>query len=100
MVDNQYGQGNRITSSIQYDAAIQKYKKINYTFKPDGSLQRETISIPVDIYEAAKTATVDIEKVYEYASINMLLSITTKKGGTVKEKIEFTYDSEDNRSTK
>ncbi|MED4206177.1 DNRLRE domain-containing protein [Neobacillus mesonae] len=100
LVDNQYGQGNRITSSIQYDGAIQKYKKVNYTFKPDGSLQKEIVSIPVDTYEAAKTAAVEIEKVYEYASINMLLSITTKKGGTVKEKIEFTYDSEENRSTK
>lgn len=47
-----------------------------------------------------KTAPVDLEKIYEYASINMLLSVTTKKDGTFIEKIEFTYDSEDNRTTK
>jgi RHS repeat-associated protein len=99
-LDNQYGQGNRITSSIQFDTTNQKYKKVTYAFRPDGSLLKESTTKAVDTYEAAKTAAIDVEKEYDYASINLLMGITTKKNGTVTEKVEYTYDSEDNRSTK
>ncbi|MES9682752.1 RHS repeat-associated core domain-containing protein, partial [Gottfriedia acidiceleris] len=100
LVENQYGQGNRITTSIQYDSSAQKYKKVSYSFSPDGSLQKESYSLSVDTYEAAKQALIDVEKEYNYGSINLLLSIITKKGGSVVEKVEFTYDSEDNRTSK
>ncbi|CEG25313.1 DNRLRE domain-containing protein [Bacillus sp. B-jedd] len=100
LLDNQYALGNRISSSIQFDSATQKYKRTNYTFRADGSLSKETISIPVDTYDAAKTATVEFEKEYQFASINVLQGIVTKKGGAVVEKVEFTNDSEDNRISK
>lgn len=100
LTENIYGPGNRITSSIQFDQSIQKYRKVAYSFRPDGSLLKETISKVADTYETAKTATVEVEKDYHYASINLLLGITTKTNGTVSEKIEFTYDSEDNRTSK
>jgi RHS repeat-associated protein len=100
LLDNQYGQGNRITSSIQYDSASQKYRKVTYSFRPDGSLMKETISKAVDTYEATQSAETDVVKEYDYASINLLKSITTKKGDTVVEKVEFTYDSENNRTSK
>ncbi|WML37904.1 RHS repeat-associated core domain-containing protein [Neobacillus sp. OS1-2] len=100
ILDNKYGQGNRITSSIQYDAAAQKYKKVTYSFRPDGSLLQESISKAVDTVEAAATAAVEMEKEYNYASINLLIGITTKTNGKVTEKIEFTYDSENKRTSK
>ncbi|ALC89078.1 hypothetical protein AM500_04175 [Bacillus sp. FJAT-18017] len=100
LLENQYGQANRITSSIQFDSALQKYKKVTYTFKPDGSLQKETISSAVDTYEAAKTAAIEFEKIYNFSSINLLQGIVTKRNGVEVEKVEFTYDSEENRTSK
>jgi RHS repeat-associated protein len=100
LVDNQYSQGNRISSSVQYDAGTGKYKKVTYAFRPDGSLLSEKISKAVDTAEAAATAPAEIEKEYNYASINLLLGITTKKDGKVTEKIEFSYDSDNRRTSK
>ncbi|MCL6570919.1 MAG: hypothetical protein K6T88_04455 [Bacillus sp. (in: Bacteria)] len=65
LLENQYGQGNRITSSIQYDSTALKYKKVTYFFRPDGSLQKEIISKVADTYEAAKIAVEDYVKEYE-----------------------------------
>ncbi|HEY4552549.1 MAG TPA: DNRLRE domain-containing protein, partial [Bacillaceae bacterium] len=100
MLENTYGQGNRIATSIQYNPGTQKYQKITYSFRADGSLQQESYHLPADTIDVAKGTKIDTVKLYDYASINLLLSITTKKGDQIIEKIEFTYDSEDNRTSK
>ena len=100
LLENQYGIGNRITSSIQYHPDTEKYQKVTYSFSMDGSLQEETYHTLSSTIEEAKNAQVDFIKIYDYASINLLRSITTKKGTEELEKIEFTYDSENNRTSK
>ncbi|MDQ0271353.1 DNRLRE domain-containing protein [Cytobacillus purgationiresistens] len=99
-VENEYSAGNRISTSVQYDVESQKYQKVAYKFRTDGSLEEETYHQKAATAADAKKAAVDTKKTYEYASINLLRSITTKKGSETIEKIEYTYDSEDNRTSK
>lgn len=100
LLENEYSVGNRISSSIQYKEDTKKYQKVAYFFRSDGSLSKETYYQLGATVSDAKKAIVDKEKIYDYASINLLKSITTKKGSDILEKIEFTYDSEDNRTSK
>ncbi|MEC1155440.1 DNRLRE domain-containing protein [Cytobacillus horneckiae] len=100
LIENEYSAGNRISTTVQYDKESNKYQKIAYKFRTDGSLQEETYHQKAATAADAKKAAVDTKKTYEYASINLLKSITTKKGSQTVEKIEYTYDSEDNRTSK
>ena len=98
--ENKYLKGNRISTSIQYDQETNTYRHISYEFRENGSLAKETIRKPTSTSSGAEQAVVDVVKEYQYSSFNLLMSITTKQGSTVVERIEYTYDSEDNRTSK
>ncbi|WP_214698894.1 MULTISPECIES: hypothetical protein [unclassified Exiguobacterium] len=98
--ENKYLQGNRIDTSIQYDKETNTYRHISYDFRENGSLAKETIRKPSSTSSSAKQTAFDVVKEYHYSSFNLLMSITTKQGSKVTERIEYTYDSEDNRSSK